>query len=299
MVVPDTSGAEVRRFRVPRAIVGGALGGAALLVVVAVVATALAVRARAGAEEGGRLRAENSELRRAILALEARVARSDRAVERLSGLERKVRAMTVVSDPARSIAMGPVGGRVEPGEPQADLDPEVFGADPDGGAARVEARATAVGDRARRAANRLEGLSVFLEREAARLASTPSRRPTRGYVSSVFGMRIDPFTGLPQRHAGLDFSAPVGTEVRATADGVVRSAGRHGAYGLLVEIDHGQGLTTRYAHLSKVLVRAGAKIERGVPIGEVGNSGRSTGPHLHYEVRLHGVPRDPRSFILE
>lgn len=112
-------------------------------------------------------------------------------------------------------------------------------------------------------------------------------------------MRVDPFTGLPQYHAGLDFSARVGANVMATADGIVTWSGNKGAYGKVIELEHETGLSTKYAHLSKLNVKVGEKVRRGQIIGLVGNTGRSTGPHLHYEVRLRGVAQNPQRFLLE
>lgn len=112
-------------------------------------------------------------------------------------------------------------------------------------------------------------------------------------VVSPFGPRPSPFTGLPSRHEGIDLRAPAGSLVRSAGAGRVVRAGREGPFGLLVVIDHGGGLTTRYAHLSRILVREGERVAAGRPIGRVGSSGRSTGPHLHYELRVAGEPVDP------
>lgn len=116
-------------------------------------------------------------------------------------------------------------------------------------------------------------------------------------VASPFGPRPSPFTGRPSRHEGVDLVAPPGSPVYAVAAGRVRRVGPDGAFGLSVEIDHGRGLVTRYAHLRRILVRAGAAVAAGEPIGQVGSSGRSTGPHLHYEVRVAGEPIDPLRLI--
>ena len=116
-------------------------------------------------------------------------------------------------------------------------------------------------------------------------------------LGSFFGYRTDPFAGLRSMHEGLDFSAEPGTPVVAAADGVVLAASFHPEYGNLVEVDHGQGLTTRYAHLSRMDVTPGALVKGGSRIGAVGNTGRSTGPHLHFEVRQFGVARDPAPFL--
>jgi len=130
------------------------------------------------------------------------------------------------------------------------------------------------------------------------LAKIPLGNPAPGSpLSSPFGVRTDPFLGHQAMHTGLDFKAATGTDVRAAADGKVVDAGRNGGYGNMVEIDHGNGITTRYAHLSRITVKDGDKIARGDKLGEVGSTGRSTGPHLHYEVRRHGNAVDPRNFL--
>ncbi|WP_421873321.1 M23 family metallopeptidase [Pararhizobium sp.] len=116
-------------------------------------------------------------------------------------------------------------------------------------------------------------------------------------ITSTFGNRLDPFLGRLALHAGIDFRAPTGTRIVATAPGTVITAGKNGGYGNMVEIDHGNGITTRYAHLSTILVNAGDKIRTGEPIARSGSTGRSTGPHLHYEVRLNGEAVDPMRFL--
>ena len=127
----------------------------------------------------------------------------------------------------------------------------------------------------------------------------PTRQPVAtGQVGSGYGWRIDPFTGHSALHTGLDFQAELGTPVLAAAGGVVVAQDVHPAYGNVVEIDHGNGLVTRYAHLSRFLVRQGDLVRRGQKIGEVGTSGRSTGPHLHFEVLVGGIPQNPQKFLV-
>ena len=125
----------------------------------------------------------------------------------------------------------------------------------------------------------------------------PSMPPVGGPVGSGFGFRTDPFTGRPALHTGLDFPAEIGTPIHAAAGGVVLSAGPHPQYGQLVELDHGNGLITRYAHTSRMLVQVGQLVKRGDVIAEVGSTGRSTGPHLHFEVLVEGVQQDPSRFL--
>lgn len=131
------------------------------------------------------------------------------------------------------------------------------------------------------------------------LMTLPVRRPLDDdmEITSSFGPRRDPFLGTMAMHAGIDFRAGAGTPVHATADGVVAAAGRNGGYGRVIDIRHPNGITTRYAHLSRIDVAPGQRVAAGALIGRVGSSGRSTGPHLHYETRIDGEPFDARRFI--
>lgn len=136
---------------------------------------------------------------------------------------------------------------------------------------------------------------LFEKRLAALMV--PNSRPVDGPVGSGFGFRSDPFSGRAALHTGLDFPDDVGTEIHAAAGGVVLQVEHHPQYGLMVELDHGRGLVTRYAHTSKALVKAGDLIKRGQAIALIGTSGRSTGAHLHFEVLVEGVPQDPSKFL--
>ena len=146
--------------------------------------------------------------------------------------------------------------------------------------------------------NEKEELYKYLENQKSMLACTPSIWPTRGWLSSGFGNRISPFTGEEEFHKGLDISTRMNTPIIAPADGLVSATGKDYAIGNKVTISHGYGLKTRYGHLAKILVKRGEYVKRGQEIGLVGNSGRTTGPHLHYEVYLNGVPVNPRRYIL-
>jgi len=137
-----------------------------------------------------------------------------------------------------------------------------------------------------------------LENKKNLLASTPAIRPARGIYTSVFGRRKSPFTGLNEFHKGLDIASAEGTPVLATADGTVTYTDVKGNYGNMLVIDHGHGMVTRYAHLKEFLKAPGEKVKRGEKIALMGNTGRSTGPHVHYEVRFNGVPVDPQRYIL-
>ncbi len=136
---------------------------------------------------------------------------------------------------------------------------------------------------------------LFEKRLAALMV--PNSRPVDGPVGSGFGFRSDPFSGRAALHTGLDFPSDIGTPIHAAAGGVVLQVEFHPQYGHMVELDHGRGLVTRYAHTSKVLVKVGDLIKRGQVIAQVGTTGRSTGPHLHFEVLVDGVPQDPARFL--
>ncbi len=143
-----------------------------------------------------------------------------------------------------------------------------------------------------------EDLCKFLEEKKSMWACTPSIWPAKGWVSSKFGYRKSPFTNEKEFHNGLDISAKTGSPIIAPADGIVSSSGRTYGFGIILTINHGYGLKTRYGHLSKVLVKKGESVKRGQKIALMGNTGRSTGPHLHYEVQLKGVPVNPLRYIL-
>lgn len=147
-----------------------------------------------------------------------------------------------------------------------------------------------------------ESLLKSLEDQQNLLASTPAIRPVsrsvKSWVTSRFGYRKSPFTGRREFHRGFDISSRQGTPILATADGVVTFVGKKGLLGTTVIIDHGHGVVTRYGHCSKILKKRGERVKRWETIALMGNTGRSTGPHVHYEVRLNGVPVNPEKYIL-
>lgn len=145
----------------------------------------------------------------------------------------------------------------------------------------------------------LSDLEKLLQTKKEVLVHTPSIWPVHGWVTSGFGFRNNPFTGLTQMHEGIDISNRVGTPVIASGNGIISDTGRDYSHGNVVVISHGFGMTSRYNHLNKIFVRAGQKVKRGDKIAEIGMSGKTTGPHLHYEVRLNGIPANPMRYILD
>jgi len=144
----------------------------------------------------------------------------------------------------------------------------------------------------------LSELEKLLQTKKEMLVHTPSIWPVQGWVTSGFGFRTNPFTGLVQMHEGIDVANRVGTLINAPADGIISDIGNDWAHGKILVLSHGFGMTTRYSHLSKVLVRVGQKVKRGDKIAEIGMTGKTTGPHLHYEVRFNGIPVNPMRYVV-
>lgn len=230
------------------------------------------------------LEEENRRLREEKLQFEASLAQMGEhlnAIERLAG--RLASAVGLKDLPSIRAAGGGGSRSASLGSAQAYLDEEM-------GALRQRTESL---DRSFGELNRA------WEKRLRVLASTPSLQPVSGPFSDGFGWRNDPFTGEREFHRGIDIVAPLGTEVRAAADGLVTSAGRMNGYGKVVHVSHGFGHGSRYGHLSEILVRPGTRVHRGDVIGRVGSTGRSSGPHLHYEVFVAGRPVDPRKFLGE
>lgn len=142
-------------------------------------------------------------------------------------------------------------------------------------------------------------LKAYLSDKKDLLDRTPHRWPVRGFLSSTFGYRFDPFTGMQKMHEGVDVVARRGTVVTAPADGIVTYSGEDPTFGHMLIIDHGYGIITRYGHNDVVLVREGQRVKRGDPVSHVGSSGKSTGPHLHYEIRIHDKAVNPSSYMMD
>ncbi len=304
MIMPETSAIEVRRYRVHKRWLAAGVGAVGAMTLAFVLSVAYNWQLRHASHALGQLEFEKSEILGRVAVLDDQLRGMDKVVDDLRTFDARLRALTLVSDPDRELAIGPVGQAA--GTPGLDLDErgedlrrDLVGRDAKAWLGLVEGRLSGAEKDALQVKRRAQSLSIYLEGQKSVLASTPSRRPTHGYISSDFGMRMDPFTGLPQMHRGMDFSAHVGAKVVATADGTVTHVGRQGAYGESIQVHHGHGLVSRYAHLSKSYVKLGDRVKRGQTIGAVGNTGRSTGPHLHYEIRVNGIAQNPRRYLLE
>ncbi len=212
-------------------------------------------------------------------------------LERVRELDGKLRIMLNLDPPKQTAQKNPAGGTQETSFMKFAYHQELF-------ARKMHDFIDQLKVDARMEEVRQQEILIALRKQREILASTPSIWPAQGLVTSEFGYRTSPFTGQREFHQGIDISAPEGTPIYAPANGRVTYTGKDGGYGITLVIDHGRGIKTRYAHLQRHLVYKKDEIFRGQLIGYVGNTGRSTGPHLHYEVRINNIPVDPKRYIL-
>jgi murein DD-endopeptidase MepM/ murein hydrolase activator NlpD len=212
----------------------------------------------------------------------------------LNQFEEKIRIIADIDLPHRQDSPFGVGGSIPE---DLALDPPLT-KEPDELAREMESNLKFLDQVTKNQSKGFELLLNAIENKMTILASTPSIRPTRGWISSGFGYRASPFTGRREFHPGLDIATHAGTPIVTTADGIVTYVGRKGLLGKIVVVDHGNGIVTRYGHAKEILKQRGDLVKRGQSIALVGSTGRSTGPHLHYEVLLNGIPMNPIKYIL-
>jgi murein DD-endopeptidase MepM/ murein hydrolase activator NlpD len=281
--------------------------------------------------ENKMLKADNLQLKNQFQVVETKLSALENALERVKTFSTKLKLITNVEDQNRGLKLAMTAGP-KPNQPVDDMNEPVETRGPanlppiDGqeetpidspqapptndakGELAVEGNRDyktlairldgALKDTGLREQSVLEVWESLSERQSL-LNATPSLKPARGWYTSKFGYRISPFTGRPAMHAGLDIASAPGSPVFAPADGVVTYASYDEGYGKLVTIDHGYGVVTRFGHNSQIYVQVGQRVSRWDVISAVGNTGRSTGPHLHYEVRVNNVPVDPANYILD
>ena len=212
----------------------------------------------------------------------------------LNDFEKKIRIIANIEKPAEDDSLFGVGGSTP-----EDLDSQASLSENQNGLMReMHSRTRQLTLASINQKNGLESLYDELVRQRNLLSSTPSIRPATGWISSRFGYRKSPFTGLREFHKGLDIANREGTPIIATGDGTVTFAKSKGFLGKLVVVNHGHGMITRYAHLQKILVKRKENVKRGDTLGYMGNTGRGTGSHVHYEVLLNGIPVNPKKYIL-
>ncbi len=242
--------------------------------------------------------------------LSNKVASSEATLIRVQNFEQKLREITLAKNQSDERAMGPLSENEHAlflkNKGPMDLA-YVKDVDQDEEAKKpyafkmnsLEATVNRIGQNASLQEQSLSHLYEILRDQQSILSSTPSIMPAQGHVTSGFGFRTSPFTGERAHHAGIDISAPMGANIYAPADGVVIQVTNDEGYGKLLVIKHGYGVMTRYGHNSKIFVAVGQKVRRGQVISQVGSTGRSTAPHLHYEVVKNGVALNPSRYILD
>lgn len=294
IVVPDRH-AEVRRFHLKKVWLVQAAAAAGLLALVGLILAVHYMAVVADAAENPALRDENLKLKSELAVIREQLGHVAQTLDRVERFDQKLRAITLLSDPQRNLAMGPTEQ-----QPLTASGENAFVRSKDADGSQVLAgKLEKLGAEASRQEQSLQELQAYFQDQKSLLASVPSVWPARGWVTSDFGSRLDPYTSERVMHAGLDIAGPHGKEVVAPSDGTVVFAGLEGGYGNVLVIDHGYGIKTRFGHLSAIKVKAGERVKRGDIIAAMGNTGRSTGPHLHYEVRVNGIAQNPRKFILD
>jgi murein DD-endopeptidase MepM/ murein hydrolase activator NlpD len=287
IVVPDAS-SRLRKLKLPARVLHAlaAIGVLAFFVVVAMGFSYVKMAFKAS--DYDKLQAENTDLKVQKKNLEVATVKLSEKLNNIQSLFEQIQNL-VESDSLtkRGKLNVPAVGGSKVDYPTAELL----------GSANLKDGIDLLKDRTTEMENQLTLLQQVAEKKATIRRITPSIWPVKGRVTSHYGNRLDPFSGEGELHLGVDISALFGTQVHAPADGKVIYAQRKAAYGNLIIIDHGNGLTTRFGHLSRFNVKVGQKVRRTDVVGYVGTSGRSTAPHLHYEVRLGDRAVNPRNYL--
>lgn len=304
IVVPD-GGGNVRRIRLSRNGVRflvvamiGLFFGASLLLMGYIGAkfdnTHLAHQKSQTKTANAKLLEENAYHQAQLDALYAKVRGIDKKLEKMKDLDRAIRRITHLEVGDGDMPDVGMGGELDTlamtGSGQLEMK-TIF--------STLNKSLDRMNKRSERQFDSMQSLRDQLSVHEGSLASIPSIWPVRGWISSEFGYRISPFTGERAIHHGIDIATPEGMPIIAPATGIVTYVGRQGGYGNTVEVRHGAGLKTVYGHLQVSLVSVGQKVQRGQRIALVGNTGKSTGPHLHYEIQVGDVPVNPRRYIIQ
>ncbi len=263
--------------------------------------------------ENKRLKGENYKLRQEMQLIRNKVDTMETTIERVRNYAKKLQILTGQGERAGELPVGPIepeidrGPAMKGGKSSSLLpDPELPAFEPGSGpvGGNYGGSSNSLTDRVERLSTvglttetDLSSLQAYLLAQSAVMAATPSLLPIAGWISSSFGYRRHPLDGAFRLHTGVDIAADPGTPVRAPATGTIIYSGYREGYGKCVVIDHGYGIRTLFAHNSKLFANSGMKVRRGEIISEVGSTGMSTGPHLHYEVRKNGVPVNPVTFF--
>lgn len=283
MIVPDAR-ARFRRFQISQRTLILAASALAVVGLLALSTPWLLWRAHRSAGKAEVLAQENAALRERTDQFETSIATLR---EELGEYERQTTRLAWMAGDMDAELPSQGAGSGEISNPAGE-----------GGGDRLRAELEVLRERSDALGEQMDRVATLFSTQGERLASIPSILPVQGLIGHGFGWRRDPFTGQRRFHQGLDISAPEGTPVRAPADGVVVKARRYGGYGNVIYLSHGNGLVTRYGHLKEFKAKPGQRIQRGDVVALVGNTGRSTAPHLHYEVLLHNRRVNPMKYVI-
>jgi murein DD-endopeptidase MepM/ murein hydrolase activator NlpD len=286
--------AKLRKWRVTNFQIFGAAGSLLVLTLAATFVLWFHFRTGINPDEMARLKRENEKLREVNQSFESSIKKLQ---GRLVDYEDRTRQLAIVAGVENLGVGADAGGAGEQGEAGVGGGTSIAEASAPDLAAM--AAVAAMDARAKQLAGRLDTVESKLEERVRWISSTPAIAPVKGILTSGFGYRSDPMSHEQGIHQGVDIAAPAGQPVHASADGIVLRAGEVTGLGRAVFLAHGYGLVTRYGHMSRVDVHPGQRLKRGDVVGLVGNTGRSTGYHLHYEVRLDGAPVNPLGYILD
>jgi murein DD-endopeptidase MepM/ murein hydrolase activator NlpD len=238
--------------------------------------------------------ARAAELRQADLRVAMDLAQGRDALLRVAGLEGRLRHMLAFKTEKALLKDPPIGG---PTEEDVQRLATTLDAAPDQAVSDTHASVMSLLQAAQSREKSVNEILQYVQSRRTVADSRPTAWPVHGWISSGFGKRVDPVSGRAGFHTGVDIANDTGTPVRCTADGRVSFAGWDGGYGKLVVVSHGNGFSTYYGHLSEIKTSAGAEVTRGTVVGLMGATGNTTGPHVHYEIRLYGAPVDPIKYM--
>jgi murein DD-endopeptidase MepM/ murein hydrolase activator NlpD len=297
MIIPENA-AKPRQIHVPAWVVRASL---VILPILFLIGITLFLDYRFVANqvfENRELQSENRRLRQSVQLYQNRMESVESSLERVENFSARLKMITNLMDRdnlSQRLELPIPNANANAGNSNADLTREEASVKE-----TVDQQFEKVSTESLTLEQNLHDLYELLSDQKSFLNALPTKKPADGYFSSGFGVRVSPFgEGTEKMHEGLDIANAVGTPIRAPAQGTVAFAGKKSGYGQIVILDHGYGLETWYGHTSKFLVKAGQFVHRGQTIALIGNSGHSTGPHCHYEVRVHGIPVDPLNYILE
>jgi murein DD-endopeptidase MepM/ murein hydrolase activator NlpD len=311
LIVPEKT-SQVRRIVLPNWLFKSAAFGLAFVVLIAGVMMFHYWYVMSQIGENKQLKLENRRLRQQVQIFQNKISTVESTMDRVKSFATRLRVIMHVEEPSTlQLKLPDAGLDSEPhSSPAAQPSPLPSPADSEAmnspenqmlqqEFASLESRMTSLGKDAFKTEEMLQNQYEILYDKKAFLSALPTSQPAPGLFTSGFGVRMSPLGNRIKMHEGLDIANRSGTVVRAPANGSVAFADSKAGYGTTVILNHGYGIETLYGHLKKVLVRPGDKVTRGMKIALLGNSGRSTGPHVHYEVRVKGYPVDPRSYIFE